>query len=79
MEDGLGIYIYGDKGTGKTHLTACMANVLIKQRRQVLFTNFAEISKLIRGTFGRISESESDFIKRLAGIDFLFIENTECT
>jgi DNA replication protein DnaC len=75
LSGGLGIYIYGDKGTGKTHLTACMANALIQQRRQVLFTNFAEISKLLRSTFGKKNESEAGYISRLATIDFLFIDD----
>lgn len=75
LAGGLGIYMYGDKGTGKTHLTACMANDLIKQRKQVLFTNFAEISKVIRGTFGKASGSEEAYTKQFANIDFLFIDD----
>lgn len=75
LSDGLGIYLYGDKGTGKTHLTACMANYLIRGRKQVLFTNFAEISKLLRATFGNRTESEAAYIERLATIDFLFIDD----
>jgi DNA replication protein DnaC len=75
LSKGLGIYLYGDKGTGKTHLTACMANALILKRKQVLFTNFAEISKLLRGTFGKRDESEAGHINRLATIDFLFIDD----
>lgn len=75
LEKGLGIYLYGDKGTGKTHLTACMANTLIKKRKQVLFTNFAEISKLLRSTFGKKHESEAGYISQLATIDFLFIDD----
>lgn len=75
LDKGLGIYIYGDKGTGKTHLTACMANALIKKRKQVLFTNFAEISKMLRNTFGKVSESEASYINQLASIDFLFIDD----
>ncbi len=75
LSKGLGIYLHGDKGTGKTHLTACMANALIQQRRQVLFTNFAEIAKLLKGTFGKKGESEAEYINRLATIDFLFIDD----
>ncbi|MGN0805372.1 MAG: ATP-binding protein [Candidatus Coproplasma sp.] len=75
LQDGLGIYIYGAKGTGKTHLTACMANDLMHKYKQVLFTNFFEISKMIRGTFGKANESESDYINRIANIDFLFIDD----
>lgn len=75
LADGLGIYLYGDKGTGKTHLTACMANNLIRQRKQVLFTNFAEIAKAIKGTFNSLHESEGSYINRIATIDFLFIDD----
>lgn len=74
LNKGLGIYIYGSKGTGKTHLTACMANELMNQMFQVLFTNFFEISKMIKGTWNT-REKESDYIDRLANIDFLFIDD----
>ena len=73
-EKGFGIYIYGGSGTGKTHLTACMCNELIKQHKQVLFTNFFEIGKLIRATFnGRGNEAEQ--INRISSVDFLFIDD----
>lgn len=75
LADGLGIYLYGDKGTGKTHLTACMANDLMQQRKQVLFTNFAEIAKMIKGTFGSTTESEAGYINRIATVDFLFLDD----
>lgn len=73
---GHGIYLYGKPGTGKTHITACMANELIKQGRAVLFTNMGEISKAIRGTFDtKGGETEQSFMKRLNSIDFLFIDD----
>lgn len=76
LERGMGIYIYGDKGTGKTHLTACMANELMSKGKQVLFTNFFEISKAIRATFNNIYyDNEIDYINKLANIDFLFIDD----
>ena len=76
FEEGMGIYLYGDSGTGKTHLTACMINRLIEQGWQVLITNFAEISKIIRSTFKKDSkETENDYINQLANIDFLFIDD----
>lgn len=75
MSKGHGIYLFGDQGTGKTHLTACMANELLRQGRSVLFTNMGEISKAIRGTFDNKGESEQEFMKRLNNIDFLFIDD----
>ena len=74
LEKGFGIYIYGDKGTGKTHLTSCMANELIKQYKQVLFTNFFEISKSIRATF-KGKGNEVDLINKISNVDFLFIDD----
>lgn len=73
-EKGFGIYLYGGSGTGKTHLTACMANELIKKHNQVLFTNFFEIGKIIKSTFnGRGNEIEQ--INKIASVDFLFIDD----
>lgn len=74
LKNGYGIYIYGDKGTGKTHLTSCMANELMKQYKQVLFTNFFEISKSIRATFNG-NGNETNLINKFANIDFLFIDD----
>lgn len=75
LENGYGIYIYGDSGTGKTHLTACMVNELIKQHRPTLFTNFFEISQIIRGTFKSNKDNEIDMIDKISNIDFLFIDD----
>jgi DNA replication protein DnaC len=75
LNNGMGMYLYGDSGTGKTHVTSCMANDLMSQNFQVLFTNFFEIGNLIKGTFGNSKEREEDFVNKLATIDFLFIDD----
>ena len=74
LENGYGLYIYGDSGTGKTHLTACMCNELMAQMHQCLFTNFFEISKLIKSTWNGNQDSES-IIKRICEVDFLFLDD----
>lgn len=74
LEEGKGIYLYGDKGTGKTHLTACMVDALTKKYQACLLTNFFEISKAIRNTF-KGSGTESGYINKLTNIDFLFIDD----
>ena len=74
LEHGYGMYIYGDKGTGKTHLTACMCNELISQFKQCLFTNFFEIAKLIQSTWNGNADS-SVVIKRICEVDFLFLDD----
>lgn len=75
LKDGLGIYIHGGKGTGKTHLMACMANDLMGKYKQGLFTNFLEVAKVIRSTFGKQTETEAEYINQLANIDFLFLDD----
>lgn len=75
LDRGIGIYLFGDKGTGKSRLTACMANELMSKYYTVLYTNFSEISKYIRSTFNKPNETEYDFLERLTNIDFLFIDD----
>lgn len=75
LDQGIGIYLYGPKGTGKTHLTACIANELMAKYYSVIYTNFTEISKQIRSSFGSRTESEADFLSKLANVDFLFIDD----
>lgn len=75
LDRGIGIYLFGNKGTGKSRLTACMANELMDNYYTVLYTNFSEISKYIRGTFNKSNETEYEFLERLSSIDFLFIDD----
>lgn len=75
LKRGYGIYMYGDKGTGKTHLTACMVNELTSHLYECLLTNFFEISREIRSTFNDRRKSEEEYIKRMANVDFLFIDD----
>lgn len=73
-DGGLGIYLYGNCGVGKTHLMACMVNSLIEKSEPAVITNFFEVSKEIRRTFSG-GGSESDFISKLTSIPFLFIDD----
>lgn len=76
LEKGMGIYLFGDKGTGKTHLTACMANELLKNCVPVLFTNLFEISKAIKSTFKKDSSvTEKSLFDRFLQVDFLFFDD----
>ena len=76
VENGYGIYLFGDKGVGKTHLTACMANFLISKYVPVLFTNLFEISKAVKSTFNReSSQTEQALIEKFSSIDVLFFDD----
>ena len=76
IKNGYGIYLFGDKGTGKTHLTACMANDLMSKCVPVLFTNLFEISKAVKSTFGRETvQTEQALIDKFSNIDVLFFDD----
>ena len=76
VKNGYGIYLFGDKGVGKTHLTACMANFLISKYVPVLFTNLFEISKAVKSTFNRgSSQTEQALIEKFSSIDILFFDD----
>lgn len=68
LKKGIGIYLFGTKGTGKSRLTACMGNELMRKCHTVLYTNFSEIGK-------KIIETKSDFVEEIARIEFLFIDD----
>ena len=76
VKNGFGIYLFGDKGVGKTHLTACMANFLLDKCVPVLFTNLFEISKAVKSTFNReSSQTEQILIQKFSNIDVLFFDD----
>ena len=76
IKNGYGIYLFGDKGTGKTHLTACMANDLMSKCVPVLFTNLFEISKAVKSTFGRETvQTEQALIDKFSNVDVLFFDD----
>lgn len=76
IKNGYGIYLFGDKGVGKTHLTACMANYLMSKCVPVLFTNLFEISKAVKSTFNRdSSQTEQILTHKFSNIDVLFFDD----
>lgn len=68
LKQGIGIYLFGNKGTGKSLLTACMGNALMQKLHTVLYTNFKEIKK-------QIINSNNEFVEQLSKVDFLFIDD----
>lgn len=75
LREGYGIYLYGDSGVGKTHITACMCNELIEQGKQCLLTSFIEVSKAIRATFGSNNAEAEKLISLVSRVEFLFIDD----
>lgn len=74
--EGYGIYLYGDCGGGKTHLMACMINMLSRALQPCLITNFFDIMKAIKDTYHSFNgESEAKLLAKICEIPFLFIDD----
>ncbi len=71
---GVGVYLYGVPGVGKTHLTACMGNALADRLYTVLFTSFVEIESKLKEGFGNNS-AQSAVLHRAETVDFLFLDD----
>ena len=50
-KQGKGLLLFGTVGTGKTYLSACIANALIDKGHPVLMTNFARIANTVSGMY----------------------------
>lgn len=73
---GLGIYLHSEMpGTGKTELTACIANFLTQNLVPVIATNMLEISKKLRASYFNNSEFESEIIKQFTEVDLLILDD----
>lgn len=69
------VYIYGENSTGKTHLTACMANHLISKGYNVLFTSVPQIIADIQSSYTRNTATQAEILKDLATKDFVFLDD----
>ena len=67
----IGLYIYGDNSSGKTHLTACMCNELVWKGYRCVYTNFATILNELLGK----NPGDSVLLSRLQYFDFVFIDD----
>ncbi len=73
---GQGIVLMGDRGSGKSHLAAAIANELLKQLVPVIFQPVPKLLKRIQATYGRGSEEkERDIISALTTCDLLILDD----
>ena len=68
---GKGLLLFGNVGTGKTFISACIANALIDEGRPCLVTNFARLINSISGMF----EGKQEYIDSLNNFDLLVIDD----
>ena len=51
-QDGIGLLLFGDVGTGKSYAAGCIANDLIDRMESVLFVGMADVVNRMQGNFG---------------------------
>jgi DNA replication protein DnaC len=68
---GKGLLLFGTVGTGKTFISACIANALIDKGHPCLVTNFARLVNTIQGTF----DGKQDYIDSLNQFDLIVIDD----
>ena len=68
---GKGLLLFGKVGTGKTFISACIANALIDKGRPCLVTNFARLVNTITGMY----DGKQDYIDGLNQFDLLVIDD----
>lgn len=71
LEKGKGLLFYGSVGTGKTFISACIANALIDKGYPCMVTNFARLTNTIGGMF----EGKQQYIDGLDKFDLLVIDD----
>lgn len=75
LAKGLGIYIYGSPGAGKTHLSACIANELIKKQYSVILSSIGNLIQRIKATFDKSDTTEEDIFQGIRAVDLLIIDD----
>ncbi len=75
-EQGKGLLLLGNVGSGKTHLAAAIANRLIQELYTVVFGNITDIIARIYDTYDKESEiSTVEIINYLTTVDLLIIDD----
>lgn len=70
--DNLGLLLWGDVGTGKSFIAACIANALLENGIPVLMTNF---SKILNQMGAMYSEERYEYIASFSNYSLLIIDD----
>lgn len=72
----IGLYIYGNNSSGKTHLTACMCNALVEKGYLCTFTSIPKIITEIQDSYHNDTAlSQAEIVDTLSRKQFVFIDD----
>lgn len=69
--DGAGLLMYGDVGTGKSFMAGCIANAILDKGKQVLMSNFSTLINRLQGGY----EDRQAFIDSLNTYSLIVIDD----
>lgn len=70
--NGLGMLFYGDTGTGKTYISACIGNALIEKEYSVYMTSIADLINLMTKNYGNYRQ---EVLENLSKVDLLILDD----
>lgn len=73
FEKNQGLLLYGDVGTGKTHLACCIGNYLMESCRPVFATSLVKI--LSQAKSFRSEDDEEAYIRKMNNADLLILDD----
>ena len=78
-QDGIGLLLFGDVGTGKSYAAGCIANALIDRMESVLFVGMADVVNRMQGNFGADRDRYILRKKRLNTAISVLTKSTVCS
>lgn len=76
IEDGVGCYFFGGVGTGKTFLTAIIAQELLRRGKSVIFGDLSYLLNKMRASFTKDSENDiEEMMDTLKNCDVLILDD----
>ena len=71
-QDGIGLLLFGDVGTGKTYAAGCIANTLIDREISVLMVSVSDAVNRMQGSFGADRDA---YLKSLMRPELLVLDD----